>query len=179
MDGNAKVQPLIKGCLKNKKEHQKKLYLAFYGFAHSIALRYARRREDASLIVNKGCLYAFTRLREYKKTTGFNEWLRDLVVQAIIDHYHDIAPYSAALSEPAIDEDLYTESRNLERTLSYDNYIQMLYQLPDACRIAFNLFAIDGYGHERIANLLNISVHTSEALLASARRDLRRLMNAE
>ena len=78
---------MIKRCLRNEKKHQKKLYKAFYGFACSIALRYASDREEASIIINKGFYLAFTCLSDYKETTTFKEWL--LVIN---DMKNEISP---------------------------------------------------------------------------------------
>jgi RNA polymerase sigma-70 factor (ECF subfamily) len=55
----------------------------------------------------------------------------------------------------------------------------MLHQLPNLCRIVFNLFVIEGYEHEKIAGLLNISAYTSQAVLTSARNKLSSLMSVE
>jgi len=63
----AALRDLIKGCLINEKKHQKELYKAFYGFACSIALRYAGGRQEASVIMNNGFSAAFTCLRDYKE----------------------------------------------------------------------------------------------------------------
>ena len=57
---NAVLRALIRGCLRNEKKYQKKLYKAFYGFACNIALRYASNREEASIIMNKGFYSVFT-----------------------------------------------------------------------------------------------------------------------
>jgi RNA polymerase sigma-70 factor (ECF subfamily) len=55
----------------------------------------------------------------------------------------------------------------------------MLHQLSNLCRIVFNLFVIEGYKHEKIAYLLDISVCASRAVLASAREKLNSLMSVE
>ena len=175
---NAALQELIKGCLRNKKQHQKELYKAFYGFAHGIALRYASSREEASIIMNKGFYYAFVYLNEYKETMIFKEWLRYLIVQACIEHYFD-KKQPPALVPQSETYDINSSPYNLENGFSYCSSIKMLHQLPDLCRVVFNLFAIEGYAHEKIASMLDISVYTSEAVLTIAREKLSSLMSVE
>jgi RNA polymerase sigma factor (sigma-70 family) len=174
----AVLQDLIKGCLKNEKKHQKKLYKAFYGFACSIALRYASNRDEASIIMNKGFYSAFSCLSDYKETTAFKEWLRYFMVQASIKHFLDQRVLPALVpGSKTIGVD--SNSCNLEDGFSYNNGIKMLHQLPNLCRVVFNLFVIEGYEHEKIAGLLNISACTSQAVLTSARKKLNDLMNVE
>src|SRR5882757_6862791 len=93
------LRNLIKGCLRNEKKHQKKLYKAFYGFASGIALRYASDREEASIIMNKGFYSAFSCLSDYKEPTAFKEWLRHFIVQASIKHYLDQRQLPALVPE--------------------------------------------------------------------------------
>jgi RNA polymerase sigma factor (sigma-70 family) len=166
----AVLQGLIKGCLRSEKKHQKKLYKAFYGFAYNIALRYASDAEEAPIIMNKGFYSAFTCLSDYKETLVFKEWLRDFMIQAAIKQYLDKRQFLAW--EPESTDDIHSNSYNLEDGFSYSNGIKMLHQLPNLCRIVFNLFVMEGYGHEKIAGLLSISAYTSQAVLTSARKKL-------
>jgi RNA polymerase sigma factor (sigma-70 family) len=175
---NEVLRDMIKGCLRNEKKHQKKLYKAFYGFACSIALRYASGREEASIIMNKGFYSAFTCLIDYEETMAFKDWLRYFMVQASIKHYLDHRQLPALVPELKTD-DMDSNSYNLENGFSYSNGIKMLHQLPNLCRVVFNLFVIEGYEHEKIAGLLDISAYTSQAVLTSARKKLSTLMNAE
>jgi RNA polymerase sigma-70 factor (ECF subfamily) len=175
---NAVLRNLIKGCLRNEKKHQKKLYEAFYSFACSIALRYASDREEASVIMNNGFYSAFTGLSDYKETTAFTEWLRYFMVQASVKHYLDKKPFPALVPGPKTDG-MDSIPYNLEDGFSYNSGIKMLHQLPNLCRIVFNLFVIEGYGHEKIADLLDISTYTSQAVLTSAREKLNSLMSVE
>ena len=174
----AVLKDLIKGCLRSEKKHQKKLYKAFYGFACSIALRYASDREEASIIMNKGFYSAFTCLSDYKETMVFKEWLRVLMVQASIKHYLDHRQLPALVPESKT-VDMDSTPFNFEDGFSCSHGIKMLHQLPNLCRIVFNLFVMEGYEHEKIAGLLDITAYTSQAVLTSAREKLNNLMRVE
>ena len=169
---------LIKGCLRNEKKHQKKLYKAFYGFACNITLRYAGDREEASIIMNKGFYSAFTCLSDYKETTAFKEWLHYFMVQASIKHYLDQRQLPALVPESKT-VDMDSTPFKLEDGFSCSHGIKMLHQLPNLSRMVFNLFVIEGYEHEKIAGLLDISAYTSRAVLTSARKKLSTLMSVE
>jgi RNA polymerase sigma-70 factor (ECF subfamily) len=135
-------------------------------------------REEAAIVMNKGFYRAFTSLKQYKETTSFKKWLHNLLVQAVIQYYFDKTHHLDAIAESKIEYG-YSISHNLEKSYAYGDYIKLLHQLPDACRIVFNLFVIDGYKHERIARLLHISVYTSESLLNRARNEMRSLISAD
>jgi RNA polymerase sigma factor (sigma-70 family) len=172
----AKLHIALKESLRNNRIHQKKLYVAFYGFAYGIALRYAGSREEASIIMNKGFYNVFVGLSEYDKTFEFKEWLKHLILIAAIEYLFSIKHHSAILRESKI-SDINPIPNSLGAGVSYDDGIKMLHQLPYRCRVVFNLFAIEGYDHEKIATVLNISVNASKLLLTQARENLNRLMN--
>jgi len=175
---NALLQDLLKGCLSNKREHQKKLYKAFYGFAYNITLRYADEREEASIIMNKGFYKVFTCLRDYKETTDFKAWLRNLMVRASVEHYIN-KKHPPILIPESKTENINSDGYNLDGGISFDTAVSMLYLLPYPCRIVFNLFVIEGYPHEKIEGLLGMPVYTSESLLKSARKELISLLCAQ
>ncbi|HMG10238.1 MAG TPA: sigma-70 family RNA polymerase sigma factor [Mucilaginibacter sp.] len=160
----------IKECLKNNKIHQKKLYVAYYGFAYGIALRYAGSREEASIIVNKGFYNAFVGLSGYDKTIEFKEWLKFLILHAAFEYLFRGKEHPAMLRESEISDHNPCQN-NLETGLSYDDLIKMLHQLPSRNRAVFNLFAIEGYEHEKIAGMLNIPISSSKLLLTQAREN--------
>jgi RNA polymerase sigma factor (sigma-70 family) len=172
----AELRIVIKECLRNNRVHQKKLYLAFYDFAYGIALRYAGSKEEASIIMNNGFYNVFVGLSEYDETFEFKEWLKYLILLAAIEYLFNIKHHSAILREPKIN-DINTIPDSFGAALSCDDGIKMLHQLPHRCQAVFNLFAIEGYDHEKIATILNISVKASKLLLTQARENLNRLMS--
>ena len=170
------LQELIAGCLRNERRHQEKLYRMFYGFACSIAIRYACDRDEASIILNKSFYNAFVSLNHYKETITFKEWLRNCIIQASIKHYFDKLKLPALILESKTDN-INFQSYGFEKDLPEDR-IKMLHQLPDLDRIIFNLFAIEGYSHEKIASLTDISASASVKILTNARRRLKCFMSA-
>jgi RNA polymerase sigma factor (sigma-70 family) len=169
---------LIDGCLRNQRSYQEKLYKAFYDFACGIALRYASDRNQASIIVNKGFYNAFVSINKYKGIIDFKEWLRNFIVQASIKHYLDKSKPHVLTPEPNSDN-IKIGSYSFENGLSADDRIKMLQQLPDLDRLVFNLFAIEGYSHEKIASSANISVPASIEILANAREKLKSFISSE
>lgn len=170
------LQELIDGCLRNQRKHQEKLYKTYYGFAYGIALRYARDRDEASIILNKGFYNVFVSLNNYNGTIAFNEWLRNFIVQASVKHYLDKLKFPTLIPESKTGN-IHFKSDGFEKDLSPGDKIKMLHRLSDLDRIVFNLFAIEGYSHEKIASLMDISVSTSVEILTNARQTLRSFMS--
>ena len=142
-----------------------------------VCLRYSRTREEAVEIVNDGFIKIFTKLDRYSKGLSFKGWLRRIMINSAIDyfrknekHYHrrDISHgHYEAINENVLDQ------------LAEEDIIAAIQRLPPSYRMVFNLFVIEGFKHEEIANQLNISVGTSKLNLAIARNKLQKTLIAE
>jgi RNA polymerase sigma-70 factor (ECF subfamily) len=139
-----------------------------------ICLRYSRTREEAIEIMNDGFVKIFTKLDHYSPSLSFKGWLRKVMINSAIDyfrrnekHYHSLdishIQYESS-SEDALDQ------------LSEQEIISAIQLLPPSYRMVFNLYVIEGYKHEEIANQLNISVGTTKSNLAIARNKLKKLL---
>ena len=142
-----------------------------------ICLRYSRTREEAVEILNDGFIKIFTKLDHYSKGLSFKGWLRRVLINSAIDyfrrnerHYHSL-DISHVYYESA--------SENIIDKLSEEVIIAAIQRLPPSYRMVFNLYVIEGYTHEEIANQLNISVGTSKSNLAIARNKLKKILIAE
>jgi RNA polymerase sigma-70 factor (ECF subfamily) len=161
---------LIEGCLNGNRSDQKELYKAFYGMAFNVCLRYAGNRNDASEIVNQGFLNVFLNLKKYRKDMVFATWLKKIMVNKAIDFYRENLKLT-------LQDDLnvaeYLSSNELsENRIMYEDLLDLIQTLPNACRIVFNLYAIEGYSHNEISEKLRISPGSSKINLSKARREL-------
>lgn len=156
---------------------RKELYTQFYGYALGVALRYAKHRPEAEEIVNDGFLKVFDRLETCKNPAAFKGWMRRIMVNAAIDYYRRYKKYRQEVAEsPALD--LPTSEQALSQ-LSAEDLLRLVQTLPDAYRLVFNLYAIEGYSHEEIAVQTGIAASTSRANLTKARSKLRQMIQAQ
>lgn len=169
--GDAELQQIITGCLNQGRKEQKLLYKAFYGYAMSICLRYAGNRYEAAEIMNQGFFKIFKNLQKYDSGKPFKAWVGRIMMNTAIDYYRSNLKMAYTddieYAEQIADEDL------ADKKLKYDDLLNMVQQLPQAYRTVFNLYAIEGYTHEEIGNLLGISAGTSKSNLFKARDKLR------
>jgi RNA polymerase sigma-70 factor (ECF subfamily) len=167
---DAVLDILIAGCLNGNRLDQKELYKAFYGMAFNVCLRYAANRNDASEIVNQGFLNVFLNLKKYRKDMVFAAWLKKIMVNKAIDFYRKNLKLTL---QDDLDVAEYLSSDELpENRIMYEDLLNIVQTLPNACRIVFNLYAIEGYSHNEISVKLQISHGSSKSSLLKARREL-------
>lgn len=170
MEENQEFFKLINACRKSDRAAQDKVYLGFYSYAISIGLRYSRDRQEAIEIVNDSFFKIFTNLDKYTDGLSFKGWLRKIVVNAAIDyyrrnekHYHNV-DISYAGSE-IVNADVLDQ-------ISEKEIIALIQDLPPSYRLVFNLYVMEGFKHEEIAQKLGISAGTSKSNLSVARTKL-------
>lgn len=163
-------------CIRGKAGSQKKLYYSFYGFAMGICLRYAKDRDEAVEILNDGFYKVLTRLDQYDPAKPFLPWLARIMTNTSIDHYRTELKHQ--VSTDITELEIQNEDTDIHSKLNYDDLIRLIQTLPPGYRTVFNLFAIDGYSHEEIAEELGISVGTSKSNLFKARQKLRSLLES-
>jgi RNA polymerase sigma factor (sigma-70 family) len=169
--GEEELHQLVKGCLKDDRLSQKLLYKAYYGFAMGICLRYAANRYEASEIMNQGFFKVFKNLTKYDTAKPFKAWIGRIMVNTSIDYYR--SNLKVAYTEELDKAEHINDTEFADRNLNYTELLDMITRLPRAYRTIFNLFAIEGYTHEEIGEMLNISIGTSKSNLHKAREKLK------
>ena len=163
---------VIKGCIKGKSRYQELLYRQFYAYGMSISLRYAHNRDEAAEILNDGFLKAFTNLSRFDTNQQFKPWFRKIIINAAIDNYRKNLKHYNHLDEEVIDDELLdVGSINY---LEIEDMMILLNELPENYRLTFNLYEIEGYSHQEIAEILGIAEGTSRSNLTRARNMLKK-----
>lgn len=154
---------------------QKSLYEEFYAYGMSICLRYADTRDEAAVILNDGFMRIFTNIRQFDLSKPLKPWLRKVMINTAINHYRQKQrEIHAEAMEKASRE---SEVESIISGISYQEIIAMFQKLPPAYRTVFNLHVIEGYKHEEIAKMLQISVGTSKSNLFKAKESLKKILN--
>lgn len=172
----------IRGCALNERESQKKIYYSFYGYAMAICDCYANNEDDAVEILNDGFLKIFKEIHRYKpaytnEINSFKGWLRKIMVCTAIDHFRKNKKHRV-VGELDINTTVQTSAQGesgLDK-VSYDEIIRFIQNLSPAYRTVLNLFIVEGFSHEEIADQLGISVGTSKSNLAKARKQLQKIL---
>ncbi len=174
-DEDSELHRLLRECRQQKRTAQYQIHAIFYNYAMSIAYRYVGNLETAEEVVNDAFFKIFTKINLYEETLSFRFWLRRIVINTAIDRLR-----SALQTQPheSLGQryDVEVESGIIE-DLTREQILAALDRLPPAYRTVFNLFVVDGFTHEEIAQLLNISPGTSKSNLSRARQHLRALFS--
>lgn len=169
-------EELINGCRRGDEAALRAFYERYYSYALTVCLAYADNPDDAAELLNDGFMKVFQSLKTLKSVDALLPWLRRIMVNTALDHYRknrhrqanlptDLVAYQ--LVEPNVgDEAIYA-------SLSAEEIINALHQLPTPYRVVFSLYVLDGYSHREIAEQLTIAESTSRAYLTEANRLLR------
>lgn len=175
MESKALLDKTIKGCCKRRRRSQKELYKMFYGYGMSITLRYAESRDEAAEILNDAFMKVFTNIKDFNLDKPFKPWLRRIIINTAINHYHKNKRYHEMDSVDLAEETLGRDEKIIPG-ISYEEIIEMVQQLSPAYRTVFNLYVIEGFKHREIAEMLDIAVGTSKSNLAKAKRNLQAIL---
>ena len=134
-----------------------------------ICLRYSRSRDEAIEILNDGFIKILSKIDKYSPGLSFKGWLRKVMINSAIDYQSlDISHVQYESSAETVFD-----------KLGEQDIIAAIQLLPPSYRMVFNLYVIEGFKHEEIANQLNISVGTTKSNLAIARNKLKRILITE
>lgn len=158
---------LIRKCLKNKSDAQRMLYEKHSSMVYTVCFRYAKNADDANDLLQETFINVFTNLKKFTGSGSFEGWIRRIAVNCAIRQYHknEKRPDDGDI-EFSPDAKTYSDAID---SLSAQEIMGYINELPDGYRIVFNMYAIEGYSHKEIAAELNISESASRSQLARAR----------
>lgn len=177
------LQVLIKECLVPVRDSQKRFYNHFYGYGLTICLRYLPQREDAVEAMNDSFLKIFRELKSFAPRNGLLEdalkaWIRRIFINTSIDRLRRLKKHQVEELDHHHADEIQLEA-TISDTLGYKELMQFIGQLSPAYRMVFNLYVVDDYTHEEIAEMLGISIGTSKSNLSKAKMNLRRMILSE
>jgi RNA polymerase sigma factor (sigma-70 family) len=165
---------IITACIKRDRNAEEELYRLTYGYLISICLRYTKSREEAREMLNMGFFKILTNLNKYKLETSFKAWIHKIMVNVLIDEYRKKKAQKQHIEYvedyEEVSED--TEANNALVKMDVEEIHNLIMQLPPVSQKVFNLYAIDGFSHKEIAELLDISEGTSRWHLNFSRQRL-------
>lgn len=165
---------IIHGCCKWKRSSQNALYREYYSYGMSICIRYVEEEQEAILVLNDSFLKVFRNIKKFNTEQPFKPWFRKIVVNAAINYVKKQGKFKAEVSMEEANN-ISTGEDALSR-ISYRELMALVQSLSVSYRTVFNMYVIDGFKHEEIAEHLGISVSTSKSNLTRARAKLQELI---
>jgi RNA polymerase sigma-70 factor, ECF subfamily len=146
---------------------------------NGVCLRYAANQAEAEDILQDSFIKAFKNLDKYSGQGALGGWLRKITVNTALEQYRknkslknltvlvDVSEAQIEINDSAIE--------NLE----LEDLLTKIQRLPKGFRTVFNLYAVEGYTHKEIGELLGISAGTSKSQYSRARIILRQMIQNE
>jgi RNA polymerase sigma factor (sigma-70 family) len=169
---------IIEGCSAHKRKSQQMLYDKYSPLLLGICLRYAGSRDEAEDILQDSFLRIFNNIEEFSGKGSFTGWLRKIVVNTAITNYHATLKFrhNVDIDEFVTDEALVSSFE--ESLYSSEELYLVLNELPTGYRMVFNLYAVEGYKHKEISEMLNIDINTSKSQYSRAKDSIRTKLGA-
>lgn len=167
---------LIAQAIENNRQAQHQLYSQFAPRMLSVCRQYIKDIHHAEDVMISGFMKVFTNLKKFEHKGSFEGWIKRIMIHECIDflrvkknnfNHQDIENVIISESEEAYENE----------DFSIDDIQLLIDNLPDGYRMVFNLYVIEGYKHQEIAELLKISEGTSKSQLAHARKMLQNQIN--
>lgn len=136
-------------------------------------MRYCRQTMEAEDVMVQTFAKVFTQLHTYRGG-HFEAWLKRIFVRESINHYHKNKKQTWYNSQEPDFDISSGETSEILTQLGVEDIMKLVDALPDGARMVFNLHAIEGYTHQEIGALLNISDGTSKSQYFRAKELLRR-----
>jgi RNA polymerase sigma-70 factor (ECF subfamily) len=160
-------ESIIKGCLERNQRAQRALYEKFAPAMYPLCLRYVREVSEAEDVMISGFMKALNKIDTYSGKGSLAGWLRKIMVNQALGHLRKNKTMYLEVNLEAAD---YQPQTNWSAGhLEAEDLMKLVQKLPLGYRTVFNLYAIEGYSHKEIAQLLGISENTSKSQLSRAR----------
>lgn len=160
---------LIKKALKGHRDAQRMLYEWHSPKMLSVCRYYIKDTHQAEEVMLNGFLKVFLHLKNYKSLGSFEGWIRRIMVRECISFIRQNKKV-----EFPMDGDLIPQgtSDHINQNMNVAEIQQLIDQLPEGYKMVFIMYAIEGYKHQEISEILNISEGTSKSQLFKARKML-------
>lgn len=170
-------EQLIKGCRKGDRLAQKELYEKFSRKMMGVCLRYANDRETARDLLQDGFVKVYTNIDSYSGMGSFEGWMRRIFVNCALENLRksDVLKEATDLDSSS---DLIEPDASVIEHLSAQELMSLIQELPPGFKAVFNLFAIEGYSHKEIGDMLHITESTSRSQYTRARQLLQKTIKS-
>lgn len=165
---------LLDGCIAGKRKYQEMLYRQYYAFGMSVTLRYLPSREDALEVLNDSFLKVFQNFETYDVQKPFKTWFRRIIINTAIDFFRKKSKI-VFQNELFQSEKEWSIEPEFVRAMNGEEILALFEKLPNHYRLVFNLYEVEGYSHDEIAGMLDVSPGTSRSSLSRAKKMLKEL----
>jgi RNA polymerase sigma factor (sigma-70 family) len=174
MDSTHPHFELLERCREGKRDAQFELYRLYSKAMYNTALRMVQNSHDAEDILQSVFIEVFTKLDTFRFESSIGAWIKRITINKSINFLKSKRIFTQELTANH-DQAPETEPER-EPPLSVEKVKKAVDQLPDGYRVVFSLYAFEGYDHEEISQILEISEATSKSQYSRAKAKLRTML---
>lgn len=158
---------LIAALKRGESRAHKVVYERFAGKMLAVCTRYCSNRDDAEEVMLDGFMRVFEKIEQFREDGSFEGWIRRVMVTESLMFLRKSKQWrqETSIEDVTVEPDY----EWADTALNESDLLRIVNQLPDGYRTIFNLYAIEGYSHAEIADMLGISEGTSKSQLSRAR----------
>lgn len=163
---------IIDGCRKGDSDARHTFYERYGGVLYSICCRYVKNNIVAEDLLHDSIITIFVKIKDYRGEGSFEGWCKRITVNTALGY---IRKNNLLEQSVEIDNITYISNDNDMDVISQmesNELLECIQTLPDGYRTVLNLYAVEGYSHKEIGNMLNINETTSRSQYSRAKTKL-------
>ncbi len=168
---------IVEACKKGNSQSQYELYELYSKAMYNICFRMLKNEMDAEDLLQNSFIDVFTKIDSFRFQSSIGAWIKRIVINNCINflkkrrlYFEEVTEQLGQIEEP---------QEVVESSLSVDAVKRAMLQLPDGYRVVFSLYLFEGYDHQEIAEILNVSVATSKSQYSRAKSKLRSILSEQ
>jgi len=166
---------LLQGCLKNDATAQQELYHRYSPKMLSVCYRYAKNREDAEDMLQEGFIKVFSQISKFEYRGSLEGWILRIIVHTCINHLKKNKKFNEHV-DLAYAGNIVIREDYIPSMIQAKQIVETIRTLPIGYRTVLNLYAIEGYSHKEIGQLLDIEESTSRSQYTRAKNMLEEIL---
>ncbi len=170
---------IIESSKRGHARAQHQLYRLYARAMYNICLRMMNSKEEAEDMLQESFSEAFYRLDSFRHESSFGAWIKKIVIHKCINELKRKKTNLELFEDMTTFGDREADPREPQKELSVENVKNAMQQLPKGSRLIFSLYLLEGYDHQEIAGILDISESTSKSQYMRAKRKTKEILNTQ
>jgi RNA polymerase sigma-70 factor (ECF subfamily) len=166
---------IISGCIQQHPTAQRELYNRYSPKMLSVCYRYAQSREDAEDMLQEGFIKIYTQIHTFQNKGAFEGWVRRIIVHTCINFLKKHKKFSENVDLIHANY-LQIKEETIPSIMQAKQVIECIRLLPVGYKTVLNLYAIEGFSHKEIADMLDIEESTSRSQYTRAKAMLENIL---
>jgi len=168
-------EAIFQGCLKNQAAAQKELYNRYSPKMLAVCYRFAHKREDAEDMLQEGFIKVFSQIHTFQNKGAFEGWIRRIMVHTCINNLKKNKRFNDSV-DIAYANSVQVREESVPSIVQAKQVVECIRMLPMGYRTVLNLYAIEGYSHKEIAEMLDIEESTSRSQYTRSKQMLEEIL---